>query len=154
VAGRPPRIAIAEDPLQDLDTFAQCGELRGGEGGEPDPQGLDTPRTTPPQRPAARRRRADSYRPRIIGIGLTYRESVPDESVHQPRDGRWLDLLDARELADPLRAGEDQDRQNGEARGRDAQRLILHAQAPQEMDRGRVEPVRDPAHLSRRGSPP
>ena len=48
------RLAIAEDPLQDLDALAQRGELGGGEGGEGRPQGLDPSRATPSQRPARR----------------------------------------------------------------------------------------------------
>jgi len=154
VASRRARLAILEDALQDLDTLAEGGEFGGGETGEPGPQGLDPSGSSAPKRPGTGRRRANAHGPRIVGIGLAQHESIPRQSVYQPRHRRRLDLLDARELADPPRAGEHQDRQNGEARGRDAQRLILHAQATQEMDRGRVEPVGDPAHLSRRGSPP
>jgi hypothetical protein len=154
MAGRRSRLAIAQEQLEHLDALAECGELGGGERGERFTQGLDASRTSSPERPGSGRRRADPHRSRVVRIGLADREPVPDESVHQPRHRRWLDLLDTRELADPLRAGEDQDRQHGEARGRDAQRLILHAKAPQEVDRSRVKPVRHPAYLSRRGSPP
>ena len=157
VARRRSCLAVAQHAMEHVDALAEGGEIAGGEGLERAPKGLEAFGPSPTERACAGRRRAHPDRPGVVRVGLADGEPVPHEPVHELGHRRWLHLLDPRELPDALRAGEDQDRENGEARGGDAQRLVLHAQATQQVDGGRVQPVGDPAHLahlSRRGSPP
>ena len=76
-AGRQPRLAIAKDPLEDLDALAQGSELGGGETGERGPQGLDPSRPSSPQRAAPGRRGTDAHRPRVVGVVLAELLGLP-----------------------------------------------------------------------------
>ena len=80
--------------------------------------------------------------------------SVALHAVDQSGHGRRFDLLGLGELAHPPRPGEDQHRQGGESGSGDPQRLVLHAQASQQVDRGRVQAIGHRIHISRRGSRP
>jgi len=132
-----------------------AGELRKLPLGETREQGaerLDTATATLDQRVAATLGRLDPHRPGVVGIGGPGDVPVALEAVDQAGHRRRLDLLQVRELADAQRSGEDEHRERGEARGGDAQRLVFHAQAAQQVDRGGVQPIRHRVHVSRWGS--
>ena len=98
-----------------------------------------------------RAREAVAYRSawRVLGVGLACDVAVTLHAVNETGHGRGLDLLGLGELAHPPRPGEDQHGQRRESGSGDPERLVLHAQASQQVDRGRVQAIGHRIHISR-----
>jgi hypothetical protein len=79
-----------------------------------------------------------------MGIGDGPREAVPDEPLNQPGDRGRRYLLGRRELAHPHASGENDDGERGEPGTGEHLRLVGRAQATQQVERGRLQPIREP----------
>jgi len=68
-------------------------------------------------------------------------EPVLLEAAHDAGHRRWAHLLGRGQLAEGLRAAEDEDGEGGEPRRRQAARGVLSPRVAERMDRGGVEPI-------------
>ena len=87
------------------------------------------------------RRRVEPHDAAVLLVVFAPDETVALHADDQARGGGGGDLLGLGERSDRDRAAEDHDRERGGARGREAHRLVLAAQPPQQADGGRMEPV-------------
>ena len=79
----------------------------------------------------------------VVRVGVTADQAVALEADDQARHRRRADLLGLRELADRDAPAEHHDRQRGGAGRRQAHRVVLPAQAAEEVDRRGVEALGD-----------
>ena len=89
------------------------------------------------------RRRMQPHHAAIVVIVFAADETVALHAEDQSRDGRRTDLLGPGERSDRGRPAEDQDRQGRGARRRQAHRIVLPAEAPEQVDGGGMEAVGD-----------
>ena len=151
----PPRpLARAHHPLQHVDAPRERRQPVGGEGPQARRQRLHPLRPAFPQRTGPLGGGAHDHRAGVRRIGPANDVSIPFHAVDQTRHGRRFDLLGLGELAHPPRPGEDQHGQRRESGCGDPERFVLHAQASQQVDRGRVQAIGHRIHISRRGSRP
>ncbi len=77
----------------------------------------------------------------VVGVGAARDQAVPLERPDEPRDRRHADLLGLGESRDGDGAGEDDHRQRRQARRAQARRRVRDADAAQQPDGTRVEPI-------------
>jgi hypothetical protein len=95
--------------------------------------------------------RAHAHDAPVGCVSLALDELLGLQLDDQLGDGRWPHLLGARELAQCERTAEDDDRERGELGRGEAGRVILAAEAAQEVDGRGVEAV---GELGRLGGGP
>lgn len=78
---------------------------------------------------------------RVGGVGGDLDQLVSGEPSHHATHRRWLDLLGGGQLTERLRASEDEHGKSREACGTFSGRDVLFADAPQKVDRSRMQAV-------------
>jgi len=77
----------------------------------------------------------------VLSIRISAREAVLLEPAHDPGHRRRAHLLGRGQLAERLRAAEDEDGEGGEPRGGQPARGILAPRMAKRVDRGGMEPI-------------
>ena len=141
-------------PFDQLRAAPDVGQLLVREPGQSVDERANT--LPPPLRedPPAGRGRLDQHTSRIVGVGTAADEAIALEAVDQAGHRGRRHALGRRQRADPDRTGGDDDRERGQPGRGDAQGVVLRAQATQQVEGRRVEPVGDGLDLSRWGSSP
>jgi hypothetical protein len=87
-------------------------------------------------------RRLDAYDAAIGGIDFARHEPRLLQRSDDARHRRRTDLFRGGEIAERDRSGEDDDRERGESGGTESRGVILSSQAAQQVNGGRMQPVR------------
>ena len=100
----------------------------------------DPPVTARQEGGPSRGTRLEPDDPAVARLLEPFDQAVGDERGHETRHRRRRDAFRRGQGADRPRTAEDEDGQGGQPRRRDACGTILLRQAPEEMQRGRVDP--------------
>src|SRR5438445_13489033 len=140
--------ALAEDPLDDPDRLRKAGAFGGSKSAHETIERLDAHRPPARERAKALGGRPDPDDAAIARVARTPGDAralhLPDEAAHRGR----ADLFRRRELPERLRPAHE-DGERGRLFGRDAGQRIRPAGTTEQMDRRRVEPVRQLAGRAR-----
>jgi len=86
-------------------------------------------------------RRVHPHDAGVAPVWIAPCEPVLLEAAHDAGHRRWAHLLGRGQLAEGLRAAEDEDGEGGEPRRRQAARGVFSPRVAERMDRGGVEPI-------------
>src|SRR6266446_804764 len=131
------------DISQKLDTSAQLRQFPFFHAADGCRELLDAASASGSQNLLALRSRLDMGQPLVVRITFPFYETLPLEARDDSRHRRRLHLLRASELAQSERSAENDDGERGESGSGQAAGIILLAQLAQEMDRRRMQVVRE-----------
>ena len=139
---RRPRVHRGNHALQRLGTAFELGDLTFVERLERESQFFDTPGATGGEDLPSFVGGFDQRQTAVAQVAFTRDQSVPLEARHDACHCRRPDLLGAGERTEGEWATEYHYRQSRQARGRKSAGVVFLSQVPQQVDRGRVESVR------------